>query len=79
MIRPTDEDIIKAHGLHKAAFDNPKVAKLARNAPPLDEKMQEELFGEEGYRRGLARVNFSTYSSWRALMLRSATHISRRP
>lgn len=58
-MRPTEEDIARALKLQNAAFDNPKAQKLLKNAPALDEKTHEELFGDEGFRRGLSKVNLS--------------------
>ncbi|KZW03365.1 SET domain-containing protein [Exidia glandulosa HHB12029] len=59
IMRPTEEDIARALKLQNAAFDNPKVPKLLKNAPALDEKTHEELFGDEGFRRGLSKVNLN--------------------
>lgn len=58
IIRPSEADIVEAYKLYTQALtQHPQ--KLLKNAPPLPPAMSAELLSEEGFRRGLARINLN--------------------
>ncbi|EJD50723.1 hypothetical protein AURDEDRAFT_182119 [Auricularia subglabra TFB-10046 SS5] len=58
VIRPSEDDIVHAYKLYTQALTQ-HPPKLLKNAPPLPPAMSAELLSEEGFRRGLARINLN--------------------